>query len=162
MFLAPLGIYSLRNSLKHCPEYVGFSILPLGFAIQHFFEGLIWILIPNHSPGLMVAIFGFLFFSHFFWLFLIPFATWFREDHVVRKKILFVLTVVGGGLGLSFIFPLILNDNWFSATVRYESIYYSITKIYDGFLSTGLMLFIYVLLILLSLVIINRASKETT
>lgn len=154
--LVPLGIYGIRNSAKYCPEYIGFSILPLGFGIQQFFEGLIWLLIPNQSPGLMGAIFGFLFFSHFFWLFMVPFAAWFRENHIFLKKVLFTIMVIGGILGISFIVPLIINDGWFSAIIRHDSIYYSITKIYDGYLSTGAMLFVYILFILIPLMISSK------
>jgi len=155
-FLIPFGVYTAQRSVKTCPAYLGFSIFPIGFGLQQLAEGINWLLLPGQSFAISAATLGFLFFSHFFWLLVVPAAAWLCEGEALRKKILFSLMLAGGFLGFSFFIPLLVNDGWFSATIRYDAIYYSITKIYDGFISTGPMLLIYVLIILVPLLVSSK------
>jgi hypothetical protein len=73
------------------------ALIPGLFAIQQFFEGLVWLHYGHGftSPLLGIAPYVFLFFAIFFWPVWVPLATWAAEEIPWRRTLLFVLFLVG-------------------------------------------------------------------
>jgi len=83
--LGAVGIASLKQ-VKRKEDYF-LAAIPFLFAIQQFFEGLIW-LFPDR--GLTTLIFGyvFLFFAFLLWPTYFPLATWAHETDPKRRCML--------------------------------------------------------------------------
>jgi hypothetical protein len=73
------------------------SLIPLFFAIQQFFEGVVWLNMP-YSTFSNTAIFAkniFLFFAYVFWPFWVPLSFYFAEAEAYRKNILAIIFLIG-------------------------------------------------------------------
>lgn len=93
--LSIIGLMSLRK-VKH-KKYYPFALVPIFFAIQQAFEGVVWITY-NQPVNIWVnkfAMFAFLFFAFFFWPVWIPFAFVMIETKKERKNILYGLLGIG-------------------------------------------------------------------
>ena len=127
---------------------------PLAFGIQQAFEGAVWHGINSSNPALVdVASQGYVFFSHFFWLFWVPFSVYFMEDRGPRKRFLGALTILGALYGLSLFIPLILWDGWLVIELVQDSILYRTTMIYDDIIDRQVVRGIYALQVFLALVL---------
>lgn len=73
-----------------------FACIPLFFAIQQASEGIVWFGLNNQYD--MLSSLGtsiYLFFAYFFWPVWIPLSMFLIENFLSRKKILFLLIMVG-------------------------------------------------------------------
>jgi len=130
--LLPVGAYCLSKSRGAGPGWMAFATYPLAFGLQQVMEGLVWNGIEAGNLNLVeMAARGFALFSHFFWLFWVPFSVWLLESDRTRRKILLILTAFGFCYGLSIFIPL-LRDGWLSVAVAHNSLDYRATMIYDG------------------------------
>lgn len=91
-FLVPAGLYCLKEARQIEKPYWLFAVMPLLFGIQQLTEGQLWLALAaedeaaQHSYAL-----GFMFFSHFFWLFWIPLVCYALDDVEWRKRIFLAL-----------------------------------------------------------------------
>jgi len=131
--LIPVGIYCIATARKAGPGWLAFAAYPLAFGMQQAIEGLLWQGIDTGNPELVdAAARGFTFFSHFFWLFWVPFSVWLLETDATRRKALLFLVVFGAGYGLSMFVPLLLQEGWLKVEVVRHSLDYRASMIYDG------------------------------
>jgi hypothetical protein len=123
--LIPTGIYCIRASLTQNVAYLPFVCLPLIFGIQQGAEGMVWSGIHTNNP--MATHLGslvFLFFSHWFWLFWIPWIALNLEQNETIQHILRFFIIAGFLCGAFLYLPLLINDGWLNTTVSQGSIEY--------------------------------------
>ena len=152
--LIPVGLACLKQSININKSYVAFALLPFLFGVQQFLEGVVWLTLDGrHEYLLWPSVFVFLFFSHFLWLFWIPFSSFLTEPNVLRKKLFFVMTIVGLLFGGSMYIPLLLQPDWVAASIQQHSIYYDVRLVYDEILPRQISTIIYALIILIPLLL---------
>jgi len=150
--LIPVGLYCVKKSMKLEKPYWVFALLPLIFGIQQIFEGLIWLDIKpgdggeTHYPAL-----GFLFFSHLFWLIWIPLSCYAIEDNTIKRKLYFVLILLGATHGLSMYIPLWFNKDWLIVELVQQSIDYKAVLIHDEYVPRLVMRILYALIVVIPL-----------
>lgn len=143
--LIPVGAYCLTTSRNTGAGWMAFAVYPMFFGLQQFMEGIVWRGIDMGNLGLIeVSARGFAFFSHFFWLFWVPFSVWLLETDTTRKKFLLFLTAFGFCYGLSIFIPL-LREGWLSVEVANNSLDYRATMIYDGVVDRTIIRIVYAL-----------------
>ncbi|MFT6765947.1 MAG: hypothetical protein ACJAZS_000843 [Alteromonas naphthalenivorans] len=93
--LGIIGLLSLRKVKK--AKIYPFAMIPIFFAIQQAFEGIVWITYndPVNVYVNQLAMYAFLFFAFFFWPVWIPFAFAMIEPKKTRRNILYGLMGVG-------------------------------------------------------------------
>ena len=127
---------------------------PLAFGLQQAIEGAVWHGINSGNQSLVdYAAQYYVFFSHFFWLFWVPFSVYYMEKAGARKRFLGILTIIGALYGLSLFIPLILGEGWLVVELVRDSILYSTTTIYDGIIDRQVVRGIYALQVFLALVL---------
>lgn len=152
--LIPTGIYCLRESMTTQRAYLPLSAWPLFFGIQQAFEGLLWLGMGNNEPKLIqAAALGFLFFSHFFWLFWTPFSALYLETNRWLRIVLIIFTSVGFFYGALLYFPLCNDGSLFKIKVVSGSIYYATGFIFDDLVPKNFSFVVYALIILVPLFI---------
>jgi hypothetical protein len=130
--LVPVGAYCLIASRNAGAGWMAFASYPILFGLQQVIEGIVWRGIEaGNQIQIEMAARSFAFFSHFFWLFWVPFSVWLLETEPNRKKILAFLTAFGFCYGLSIFIPL-FREGWLSVEVVRNSLDYRATMIYDG------------------------------
>lgn len=102
--LSIIGLLSLRK-VKNKNLYP-FAMVPLFFAIQQAFEGIVWITYDQPVNALVnkFAMFAFLFFAFFFWPVWIPFAFGMIETQKIRRNVLWGLMGVGAAVSSGLIY----------------------------------------------------------
>ncbi|MDP3889446.1 MAG: hypothetical protein Q8Q25_02825 [bacterium] len=102
-FLATIGIAVLTKIKK--PSQSMFAAIPLLFATQQGFEGLLWLSFTNNNLASLQPFFtyGFLFFAFVVWPAWIPLSLWVQESNISRKKILFFFIAIGITTSLSLL-----------------------------------------------------------
>ena len=92
--LVSTGIFTLYNIQKK--SWIPFASIPLLFGIQQLIEGMVWLsMVPGSIIPQWIVTYGFVFFSHVFWPFFVPFSIWLIEKHPLRKKIIGGIALVG-------------------------------------------------------------------
>ncbi len=151
--LIPAGIYCVRESMIAQRTFLLFSLWPLLFGIQQAFEGFVWLGISNNELFIVdSASFGFLFFSHFFWLFWTPLSSFYLETNRKLRIVLIVFTIIGLMYGTLLYFPL-LNGNLLNLTIVGGSINYHTRFIFDGLVPKNFSFTVYAIIILVPLFI---------
>ena len=149
--LVPVGGYCLVKARGAGREWLAFAAYPLAFGIQQAIEGLVWQGIDGADPGLVdAAARGYTFFSHFFWLFWVPFSVWLVETGTMRRKLLLLLTVFGAVYGLSMYLPLLLQEGWLSVEVVRHSLDYRASMIYDGVIDRTVIRVVYAIQVVMA------------
>jgi len=152
--LIPVGLYCMRFSWKEVPGWLMLAAYPLAFGIQQGIEGAVWYGV-NSSNQLLVSIASqsYVFFSHFFWLFWVPFSVYYMEKEGARKRFIGALAVFGLFYGLSLFLPLILREGWLAIEVVQHSLLYKTITIYDGVMDRQVVRGIYALQVFLALIL---------
>ncbi|MFC1655316.1 DUF6629 family protein [Patescibacteria group bacterium] len=96
---AGIGVATVKNIKSK--RQIPLASIPFLFGVQQFIEGGIWL--SFNMPMLnLVLTYVYIFYSHIWWPFFIPFAIFMVEDHKIRKKILFFYMVIGICIGVYF------------------------------------------------------------
>src|SRR3990167_9278061 len=105
--LGAVGIASLKQVKKKEDSLL--AAIPLLFAVQQFFEGLIWIF-PDR--GVVTLVFGyiFLFFAFLLWPTYVPLAAWAHEKDLKRRSILRWFMVFGA-FGTFYLFVTLMTQS---------------------------------------------------
>ena len=157
--LIPTGIYCLREARKKDETYIPVASLPLFFGIQQGVEGLVWSnIISENTIAVTNFALCFLFFSHFFWLFWIPFSAFSVEDNQLLKSLLKIFTITGFIYGILLYFPLLINDNWLQIEVFKNSINYVTYFFFNTITPHNFSFYLYALIITLPLIISSRKT----
>ena len=117
--ISAITIRKLLTSPHPRPQHWALVAVPLGFAIQQFSEGLIWLsLLKQFNPvwqSTLVSIF--IFFAFIFWPAYIPTCLAYFEISQTRKLILQILT----GVGLSTATILLTSSLYFGISAQISS-----------------------------------------
>ena len=71
------------------------ALIPLIFAIQQFFEGIVWLYVGNPGPWLTIGTYIFVSIAFLFWPVYVPFAVQKAEKDPARKRMMTALLVAG-------------------------------------------------------------------
>lgn len=151
--LIPTGVYCVRQAQRHTPRSLPFAVFPLAFGFQQLFEGLLWLSLGKQVDLLYPSAFGFLFFSHFFWLWWVPLSVWRLEPAGIKKSIALGFTTAGGIYGGFMYFPIVINEGWLQVELIRHSIVYDARLVYDGYITREWVRIIYALIVLIPLLI---------
>lgn len=150
--LIPAGIYCIRESLFTEKRLMAFACWPLFFGLQQALEGFVWLGVENHNLNLInFASFGFLFFSHFFWLIWTPFSSFYLEtNHKIRVGLM-IFTLIGFCYGVALYFPVVYQENFLNVSVINGSINYYTIFIFQELVPKHFTISLYIMIILGSL-----------
>ncbi|GJL74767.1 DUF6629 family protein [Nitrosomonas sp.] len=157
--LVPVGVYCLYETYrdKYYQVYWPFALYPLVFGAQQAIEGWLWLTLETGDAGLIrIPALSFVFFSHFFWLFWIPYSCY-RIESVENKKRLFcIITFMGGLFGLGMYIPVLMFADWMSVSLIQHSISYELRLLLDDFVPRMAVRGAYVLVILVPLLLSSQ------
>jgi len=133
--LIPMGGWCVQKAWKGEADrvepadrpFLPLAVFPLAFGLQQAIEGVVWLGMGGQNPALMhSAALGFVFFSHGFWLFWVPFMVSVLEDRPRVRWIWRGMAGVGFWLGAYFWVPLLLHADWLTVSVQGRSLHYSL------------------------------------
>ncbi|RUM66898.1 MAG: hypothetical protein DSZ03_00475, partial [Sulfurimonas sp.] len=128
-----IGILTLRK--VSTPNEVVFAFLPLLFALHQFTEGFVWLGIGGYidKRALELSSGIFIYYAQGLLPFLVPLAIWLIEKNGMKKKILFLLTLLGLFLAIYTMYGLSTVPS--SVTVVNNTLFYNnpfTNNIYDA------------------------------
>lgn len=123
--LGPVGAYCVKVAYERDRSALGIAFIPLGFGIQQFCEGLVWVGLRHDDFRLARgAALAYLFFALSFWLFWIPFSALFLESRP-RVKLALGCGALLGLLGGTVLYvPILLNPEQLRIDVAHHSLTY--------------------------------------
>jgi len=152
VILIPVGVYCVKKTLNLNSTYWTFAILPLIFGIQQIFEGLVWLAFdPGGGGATRLPALGFMFFSHVFWLFWIPFACYAVETSAIKKKFFIIAAFIGAAHGMIMYLPLWFHTDWLIVDVLKQSIQYKASLLYDDYIPRIVVRVFYGLIVVIPL-----------
>jgi hypothetical protein len=94
--LAGTGVAALRSA--ETPAQRLFAAIPFLFAVQQFYEGLLWLSLssPALSPGYLVPMHAYFFIAMAVWPLWLPFSVWMMEEVPDIKRKLLLPLAIGG------------------------------------------------------------------
>lgn len=156
--LIPTGIYCIKTVLNKNTAYFPLACMPLAFGIQQGAEGIVWWGInENLSPAIHIGASIFLFFSHWFWLFWIPWLAFNLECNQTTQRISCFFAIAGFLYGALLYLPPFIVNTGISATVIHRSIEYQVKFIGD-FIPILFSRLLYALIILIPLLVSSNPS----
>lgn len=152
--LIPVGVYCLYKVRSNHRIYWPFALYPLIFSLQQAVEGWLWLMLEAGNMGsIRLPALSFVFFSHFFWLFWIPYSCYVIETSVTKKKLFFIMAIMGCLFGLAMVIPVLLFADWMTVTLIHQSISYELKLLFDDFVPRLAVRGAYVLIILIPLLL---------
>lgn len=134
--LVPAGLYGIVKAKRCDPKFIPIASLPIIFGVQQIFEGLVWLgLGINGHSMVRISSLGFLFVSHFLWLFGIPLSAQILESRLNRKRFFSIIAMLGILYGAALYLPLLFDKDWLRIELVDNSIAYytqSIYTVYGG------------------------------
>ena len=105
--ISAIGVATVRE--VHKPSQLVFASIPLFFGLQQFTEGLVWLTLRNPYLAHIETFctYMFLVMAEVLWPMMIPLSVLFMEKGKKRKKILWVLLVMGLSVSLYYAFCLL-------------------------------------------------------
>ena len=90
------------------PKQIMFASIPILFSVQQFTEGFVWLSLKNAEFSSMQHFSSnlFLFFALVVWPIWVPFSILKIEEKIMRRKLLTVLTIIGGMTSLFLAYSL--------------------------------------------------------
>jgi len=95
ILISGIGIVTIRK--VHNPSQIVFASIPLFFGIQQIIEGFLWLTLPNPEYLFIqrFSTYTFLIMANVLWPMMIPFSVLFMEVNKKRKKIVWILLILG-------------------------------------------------------------------
>jgi hypothetical protein len=119
--LIPAGVYCLATAARKDPDYLPLSAIPAVFAIQQFFEALVWVGMRRQDERLVaIAALGFLFFALVFWPVWGPFSASAIEPGKRLSAALSALALLGLCGGLIVFVPLVMHVGISGHSIQYR------------------------------------------
>jgi hypothetical protein len=123
--LASSGMYAIRQARRMPPPYRLWALIPVLFAVQQTFEGLVWQKLESGNAGASVPYaLGFHFFSHFLWLWWLPLSSYLVESGKVRRRIIGSFALFGAFAGTMVYSAMLLHPEWMSVGINQHSVDY--------------------------------------
>jgi len=140
--LGVMGAYTFKKSLGN-KRLQPLAAIPIWFAIQQFFEGLVWVsfsLEPTFYSLRYLSAYCFLYFAFIFWPTYIPVAFLYAENSIRQLKPLYFLCILGAfvslaGLVLLIRVPLLIGV--FECSINYSF------ELMERFVSSKFYLMVY-------------------
>ncbi|MCW8957270.1 MAG: hypothetical protein OQL09_10340 [Gammaproteobacteria bacterium] len=152
--LVSIGAFCVTKSRMLPVPYRAIALVPFLFGVQQFLEGILWQYLDSTSiEEIRTTALGYMFFSHFFWLFWIPLISYLLEGHAGRKNVFFGMMLVGSLYGGSMYIPLWLNTDWLLVQQIKHSISYETVLIYDDYVPRVMVRALYALIVVLPLLL---------
>lgn len=147
------GLYLVHRAKQLALPYRLLALVPLLFGIQQGFEGRVWQVVDVGSAAAVPYAFGFLFFSHFLWLWWFPLCSYLLERGRFRKRLFLGLLLLGTFSGTLVYFAMLSHPDWLRVSVLGHSIVYEVESGYRSSVSIPLPASaLYALIILVPLV----------
>lgn len=160
--LIPSGIYCIKTALAKDTDYLPLAFTPLAFGIQQALEGVVWLGInSNNFHDVDIGSLGFLFFSHWFWLFWMPFLVWASDRNQKIKHVCAIFVLIGFVYGALLYLPLLVNFNWLEIDASSGSIAYRTKLIFDFPMYREFASIIYALIVAVPLLIASNCNINT-
>lgn len=154
LVLLPAAVYCVKSTARINRAYRLFALMPLFFAVQQFFEGLVWLGAGAGDGGdFRLPALGFIFFSHLFWLVWVSLSCYAVENSTIKRKMYLVLIALGTVHGLSMYVPLLIHADWLRVEIVAHSIEYHVTLLHDDYVPVIGMNFLYAMLTLVPLLV---------
>jgi hypothetical protein len=150
--LVPAGLYCLKEARHVEKPYWLLAVIPLLFGIQQFVEGNLWLAVA--ADDMLVQRYyalGFMFFSHFFWLFWVPLVCYFLDDTEWRRRVFLALAMLGVIFGASMYLPVLVNESWLEVAIVKHSLTYDARLIYDGVMPEIIPRVVYAIIVIMPL-----------
>lgn len=98
--LAVVG-YLTMTTVKY-RRHTPIALIPLGFSLQQFAEGIIWLYLPFESSAILpnMALWTFAAFAFVLWPFWVPLAFFISERDPERRRMAALLLMAGTAIGL--------------------------------------------------------------
>jgi len=152
--LLPMGIYSLTKAKPLQQPYWLFALFPLMFGIQQAFEGWLWLVLDAGGGGdIRTPAWGFLFFSHLFWLLWVPLSCYVIETQLWKRKLFLLVTAAGILGGLYLYVPAFMQAGWLHVEVADGSILYSVRLMFEERVSWLALRMTYAFIVLIPLLL---------
>jgi len=92
------GIVSIKKVKQ--PSQIPFAAIPLFFSVQQLTEGILWLSLTNTSYAYLHQSFTYIFltFAEVLWPLWVPLSIWLIEKEKERKKILFIILIIGAAV----------------------------------------------------------------
>lgn len=124
--LGPVGAYCLKVASERDRSALGIAFIPLGFGIQQFCEGLVWIGLRHDDLRFARgAALAYLFFALAFWLFWIPFSARRLESRRWIRLCLACAAFLGFLGGAVLFVPILLDPEQLQISVVHHSLTYN-------------------------------------
>jgi hypothetical protein len=136
--LVVTGLYLVHQAKRLPTPYRLLALVPLLFGIQQGFEGRVWQVVDAGSAAAVPYAFGFLFFSHFLWLWWFPLCSYLLECGKFRKRLFLGFLLFGAFSAALVYFALLLHPAWLTVSVQGHSIIYEIESGYRSTISIPL------------------------
>jgi hypothetical protein len=143
--------YSLKLGWRR-RELLPFAALPLLFGLQQVVEGFVWLDLLSATPErARTPALGFMFFSHFLWLFWVPLAAAIAERVACRRRLFFAMTGVGLVFGGAMYWPFVFDYDLWHVKIHEHSIGYYVDLVFDDAIPRDLSHGLYAVLTLVPL-----------
>ena len=159
--LVPAGLYCLKEARYAEKPYWLLAVMPLLLGIQQFVEGQLWLaMAADDVLAQRYYALGFMFFSHFFWLFWVPVLCYFFEDSEWRKRVFLAMAVIGAMFGLSMFLPVLINESWLAVVIVKHSITYDARLIYDNIMPEIIPRLVYAFIVVMPLLMSSEKTLQ--
>ncbi|MCE9590875.1 MAG: hypothetical protein K8S99_10160 [Planctomycetes bacterium] len=123
------GGYCLQRSARGNRSFVPLAVVPIGFGVQQFFEGCVWLALGRAEPGLVKPFaLAYLFFALLFWPVWIPLSAALTERRPRARRFMWCATWLGLLGGLVLYAPFLTHPGFFDVTLIDHSIHYTIEQ----------------------------------
>jgi hypothetical protein len=137
--LVTTGLYAAHHASRLRQPYWVIGFAPIFFGIQQAFEGRVWQMVEAGGSGSALPFaLGFLFFSHFLWLWWIPLSSYVIEQESNRRRVFLGTTLFGLLAGTLVYFTLLFNSDLVSVVIDEHHIIYDVSSPYRGPISIGI------------------------
>jgi hypothetical protein len=133
--LAGTGAYAVQQARRLDTRYLMWALAPVLFGLQQAFEGRVWQQLAAGDAGAAVPYaLGFLFFSHFLWLWWMPLASYLVEPGQgvrfakIRKRVFAGCAIFGACAGGLVYAVMLFHPGSMSVAVREHSISYDFSS----------------------------------
>jgi hypothetical protein len=107
IIISAIGVVTIKK--VHKPSQIVFACIPLFFGFQQIVEGVVWLTVPvpEYAGMLKIATYIFQTMALIIWPVMIPFSVLHMEKSKKKKKVLFILLIVGAMLSLYYSYCLL-------------------------------------------------------
>lgn len=155
------GAVAVRAVMPVRLRWLPLAAFPVAFGVQQLAEGAVWLALQGPDPAAVRApALAFLFFSHGFWLFWVPFSVALIEPDRLRRGLFAIGSALGLGLA-ALMYVSIFAEGGLTVQVVKHSVDYGVKLASDGIVSRDLVHGLYAAVILGPLLGTSNARVRT-